>query len=157
MIVLWLAPQFGNYVRPTAVLVNALLVNPLNNLMMVAIWAVAGFVGGVIAGTKAGAFVVGFVTWLTCIVLLVFCVIQIVMGGIDLGTIPPIPQGESLTSILSIPLVQSAITQALSFISGSGGTPDITALLLPFIIYILVPVVIVIITGIIGAIVRPKR
>ncbi|NWF95481.1 MAG: hypothetical protein HXY34_05025 [Candidatus Thorarchaeota archaeon] len=158
-LVLWLAPQLGNYVRPTFVMVNAMLVNPLNNPVMVAVWAGAGLVGGMMAGTKGGAVVVAIFTWLSCLLILAYCVIQLVIGGINLGTIPPIPPGESLTSVLGIPLVQSAITDLIPLIAGGGGggMPDLQSIIMPFVIYLLVPVIVITVTAIIGSIIRPKE
>ncbi|MFO7836442.1 MAG: hypothetical protein R6V83_07300 [Candidatus Thorarchaeota archaeon] len=157
-LVLWLAPQLGNYIRPLLVMINILLVNPLNNITMVVVWAGAGFIGGVMAGTKKGAFVVGIMTWISCVLITVFCAFQLFMSGVEMGTLPPIPQGTSITDVLSIPLVQSMIDEVIGMIAGSsGGTPDISAILTPLLIYLLIPVVIVIVAGIVGAMVRPKE
>lgn len=143
-------------------MVNLLLVNPLTNITMMAVWAGAGFVGGVMAGTKKGAFVVGFMTWLSCIGALVFCVYLIFSGGVSftmlgeaLMTGPP--AGTSLADLLGIPLLQDLLTQFVSILSGGGFSPDIVAIVTPFIIWLLVPVIVVIVAGIIGAIVRPKE
>ncbi|MEM2142671.1 MAG: hypothetical protein QXS20_04765 [Candidatus Thorarchaeota archaeon] len=157
-LILWLAPQLGNYIRPTLVMVNALLLNPLNNPIMTAIWAAAGLVGGMIAGTKKGAFVVGLFTWLSCIVLLAFCVIQVVLSGVELGTLPPIPQGESILNILTVPLVQTLITDIFGIIAGSGGgSIDPATALIPILVYIIVPVVIAVVSAIVGATIRKKE
>lgn len=157
-IVLWLAPQLGNYIRPLLVMVNILLVNPLNNITMVAVWAGAGFIGGVMAGTKKGSFVVGIMTWLSCVLITVFLAYQLFMSGIEMGTLPPVPQGSSIADVLGIPLVQSLIDEVLGMLAGSsGGAPDITAILRPLLIWLLTPVIIVIVTGIVGAMVRPKE
>lgn len=153
------APHFGNYVRPTVALVNLLLVNPLSNFIALGIWAAAGFVGGIIAGTKKGAFVVGFVTWISSIVLLVFCGYMMIQGGFALG-IPAMPPGSSITDLLSIPLVQDLIGvlfNALGLMGGGMGTSDILALLAPVLLYLFTPVIIIIITGMIGATIRPKE
>lgn len=156
-LILILAPQFGNYMRPTMVMVNLMLVNPLNNITMVLVWAGAGFVGGMMAGTKKGAFVVGLITWLSCIGLVVLCLYLLLQGGIALGTLV-IPPGTSLTDVLSIPLIQGAIDQILPMITGlGGGGVDIMALLTPLIIWFLTPVIIVIVAAIIGAVVRKKE
>jgi hypothetical protein len=141
-------------------MVNLLLVSPLTNITMVALWAGAGFIGGVMAGTKKGAFVVGLLTWLSCIGALVFCGYLILTTGISLGTLPPIPAGTSLVDILGIPLFQDLIAQLLPLIGGIGGggsIPDIGTLIMPVIVWIVVPVVVVIVAAIIGAIVRPKE
>ncbi len=157
-LILWLSPQLGNYVRPAMVLVNAILVNPLNNFLMVGIWAAAGFVGGMIAGTKKGAFVVGLFTWLTTILLLGFCVMQLFTAGINLGSLPPMPPNTSIVDLLGIPLVQSIFAQLFTILGGmSGGGLDIMAILTPLIIWFLTPVIIVIVAAIIGAVVRPKE
>ncbi|NHJ14309.1 MAG: hypothetical protein EAX95_11570 [Candidatus Thorarchaeota archaeon] len=125
---------------------------------MFAIWAAAGFVGGVIAGTKKGAFVVGLVTWLSCLGILIFSVVQLFQAGLDFGSIPPLPPGSSILDVLGIPLVQSAIGELLPLIGGmSGGSFDIFALLLPIITWFLVPVITIIVAGILGAMVRPKE
>ncbi|RLI54136.1 MAG: hypothetical protein DRO87_10610 [Candidatus Thorarchaeota archaeon] len=141
------------------VMVNLLLVNPMTNITMVVLWAGAGFVGGMIAGTKKGAFVVGLITWLSSLGIVVLCFYLLIIGGIDLGTIPNIPPGESLINLLSIPIFQDMLGQLLPLLSGMGGgeTPDFTALLMPVAIWIVVPIVIVIIAGMIGATVRPKE
>lgn len=156
-LIAWLGPQFGNYLRPTMVMVNALLVNPLNNLTMVAIWAIAGLLGGMIAGKKAGAFVVGLVSWLSCFAVLAFCVVQLFLGGLDLGSLPPVPPGESLVYVLSVPLVQSAVGSLLGLISGSGGTPDFASLIVPVLVWFFVPLIIVTVAAIIGGTIRKKE
>ncbi len=158
-LILWLSPQLGNYVRPTMVMVNAILVNPLNNYVMVAIWAVAGFVGGAIAGTKKGAFVVGLFTWLSALLILAFSVYQLLITGMDLGTLPPMPPGTSITDLLGIPLVQSIIGELLGLLGGfgGGGGIDMLAVLTPLLIWVITPVVVVIVTGMVGATVRPKE
>jgi len=138
-------------------MVNTMLVNPLNNLTMVAIWAIAGLVGGMIAGKKAGAFGIGLLAWLSCLGILAFCGVQLFMSGLNLGTLPPVPPGESLVSVLSIPIVQSAIGSLLGLISGIGGTPDLTALIMPVLIWFFTPLIIVTVTAIIGATIRKKE
>ncbi|MDF1540430.1 MAG: hypothetical protein P1Q69_16160 [Candidatus Thorarchaeota archaeon] len=159
-LVLWLAPELGNWIRPTLVLVNIMLVDVFTNWMMVIIWAIAGFIGGVLARTKKGGFVVGLFTWLSALLILVFCVYQLFMSGLDMGSIPPIPPGSSLVDILGIPLIQSAIGELLPLISGIGGGGggfDIMALLTPLIIWFVTPLIVVIVAAIIGGAVRPKE
>jgi hypothetical protein len=154
-----LAPSLGNYVRPTLAMVNLLLVNPMNSFTMLVVWAGAGFVGGVMAGTKKGAFVVGLMVWLTCLTIVGLCVYLLLQTGLSLGTLV-IPPGSSLIDLLGIPLIQGAISQILPMIAGLGGEFDmssITALLMPLVIWFLTPIIVVIVAGIIGAIVRPKE
>jgi hypothetical protein len=79
------------------------------------------------------------------------------MSGLNLGTLPPVPPGESLVSVLSIPIVQSAIGSLLGLISGIGGTPDLTALIMPVLIWFFTPLIIVTVTAIIGATIRKKE
>jgi hypothetical protein len=154
----WMAPQLGNYVRPTLVMVNILLVNPLTNIVMVGIWGAAGFVGGLLAGTKKGAFVVGFMTWLFCVGLAGFCVIQMFISGFNLGNIPPLPPGSSIVDVLSIPIIKDVIGGILPMIAGiSGGGLDILSMIVPLVLWVVVPIVVVIVAGIIGAMVRPKE
>ena len=141
------------------VMVNLILVNPMNSFTMVALWLGAGFIGGVMAGTKKGAFVVGLMVWLACLGIIVFCLFLLFQTGLNLGTLI-IPPGSSLVDILSIPLIQSAIDQILPMISGLGGGFDMSSimtLLLPLLIWFLTPIIIVIVGGIIGAVVRPKE
>ncbi|MHA1741854.1 MAG: hypothetical protein ACTSVD_07170 [Candidatus Thorarchaeota archaeon] len=158
-LILWLAPQLGNYVRPAMVMINALLVNPLNNLTMLAVWAGAGLVGGMIAGTKKGAFVVGFVTWFSCVAIFGFSIWQMYQTGIDLGTLPPLPQGSSILDVLTIPLVQSAIQDLIPLAMGGadGSSIDPIDIITPFLVYLAVPIITVIVTGIVGATIRPKE
>jgi hypothetical protein len=139
-------------------MVNAILVNPLTNMTMFAIWAVAGFVGGMLAGTKGGGALVGFFTWLCCIGILVFSLFQMFSAGISFGTFPPLPPGSSIIDVLGIPLVQSAIGEILPLIAGMGGGGlNPMALLMPLVTWLVVPIVTVIVAGIIGAMVRPKE
>ncbi|MHA1908856.1 MAG: hypothetical protein ACW98Y_16260 [Candidatus Thorarchaeota archaeon] len=159
-LILWLSPQLGNYIRPTLVLVNIILVDPLTNLMMLAIWGIAGFIGGVIAGTKKGAFVVGLFAWLTTVLLLAFSIYQIFTAGLNLGSIPPIPPGTSIAEVLGIPLIQSVIGELLTILGGMGGGGmgiDPISILMTVLIWFVVPIVTVIVTAIIGAVVRPKE
>jgi len=140
------------------VMVNLMLVNPMNNITMVIVWLGAGFVGGVMAGTKKGAFVVGLMTWLACIGIVALCLYLVFQSSITLGSFV-IPPGASLTDILSIPLIQGAIDQILPMIAGlgGGGGLDIMALLMPLIIWFLTPVIVVIIGAILGAVARKKE
>ena len=110
------------------------------------------------AGTKKGAFVVGLMTWLSCLGLIVLCAYLLLQGGIVLGEIV-IPPGESIAYVLSIPLISGAIEQILPLVTGlgGGGTLDFMALLTPLIIWFLTPVIIVIIAAILGAVVRKKE
>lgn len=153
-----LAPSLGNYVRPALVMLNLILVNPMNSFTMIAVWAGAGFVGGMIAGTKKGAFVVGLMVWLACLGIVALCVYLLFQDGLALGTLV-IPPGYSLVDLLGIPLIQGAIDQILPLISGigGGGGLDIMTLITPLIIWFLTPIIIVIVAGIIGSIVRPKE
>ena len=153
-----LAPSLGNYVRPSLVMLNLVLVNPMNSFTMIAVWAGAGFVGGMIAGTKKGAFVVGLMVWLACIGIIALCVYLLLQGGLALGTLV-IPPGSSLIDLLGIPLIQGAIDQILPLISGigGGGGLDIMTLITPLIIWFLTPIIIVIVAAIIGSVVRPKE
>ena len=160
-LVLWLAPELGNWIRPTLVLVNIMLVDVFTNWLMVAIWGIAGFIGGALAGTKKGGFVVGLFTWLSGLLLLVFSVYQLLfVDGLNMGSIPPIPPGSSLVDVLGIPLVQSMIGEILGLIGGfggGGGGLDIMAILTPIIIWFITPVIVVIVAGIIGGAVRSKE
>lgn len=154
-----LAPSLGNYVRPTMVMVNLLLVNPMNSFTMLALWAGAGFIGGVMAGTKKGAFVVGLMVWLACLGIVVLCLFLLLQGGLSLGTLV-IPPGSSLIDLLGIPLIQGAIDQILPMIAGIGASFDpssIMALLMPLLIWFFTPIIVVIVTGMIGATVRKKE
>ena len=140
-------------------MVNLLLVNPMNSFIMVAVWAGAGFIAGIMAGTKKGAFVVGLMVWLACLGVAVLCVYLLIQDGLALGALV-IPPGSSLIDLLGIPLIQGAIDQILPMISGLGGGFDmssIMALLMPLVIWFLTPIIIVIVTGILGAVVRPKE
>ena len=126
---------------------------------MVAVWAGAGFIGGIMAGTKKGAFVVGLMVWLACIGVAALCVFLLIQGGLSLGAFV-IPPGSSLIDLLGIPLIQGAIDQILPMISGLGGGFDMSSimtLLMPLVIWFLTPIIIVIVTGILGAVVRPKE
>ncbi|MFW9926885.1 MAG: hypothetical protein ACFFDM_08970 [Candidatus Thorarchaeota archaeon] len=153
------APQFGNYLRPTMVMVNLILVNPMSNFTMVAIWAGAGFVGGAMAGTKKGAFVVGLMVWLSCLGIIALCVYLLFQTGITLGSFV-VPPGSSIVDILGIPLIQGMIDQILPLISGMGMGFDLSSimtLLTPLLIWFLTPVIVVIVAAIVGAVVRPKE
>ncbi len=154
------SPQFGNYMRPTAVMLNLLIINPLNNPIAFALWIVAGLVGGIVAGTKKGGFVVGLVTWLSCLGVIAFCVLQIFQAGISFGTFI-IPPGYSFADFLGIPIVQTLIDTFLGALTGMSSTgfgPDmIMQLIMPLIIYFLIPVITVIIAAIVGAAIRPKE
>jgi hypothetical protein len=139
-------------------MVNLILVNPLSNFTMVAVWAGAGFVGGMMAGTKKGAFVVGLMTWLSCLVLIALCAYLIFQAGISLGSFV-VPPGSSLVDILGIPIIQSMIDQILPLVSGLGGfdMSSIMTLLTPLLMWFLTPVIVVIVAAIVGAVVRPKE
>ncbi|MHA2146133.1 MAG: hypothetical protein ACXAB0_11835 [Candidatus Thorarchaeota archaeon] len=156
------APQFGNYLRPTLVMVNLILVNPMSNFTMIAVWAGAGFVGGVMAGTKKGAFVVGLMVWMACLGVLALCVYLIFTGALALGSFV-VPPGSSIVDILGIPLISGMIDQILPLISsifGGGGGFDpssIFTLILPVLVWFLTPVIVVIVAAIVGAVVRPKE
>ncbi len=152
-------PHFGNYLRPTLVMVNLLLVNPMSNFTMIAVWAGAGFVGGVMAGTKKGAFVVGLMTWLSCLALIALCAYLIFKTGIELGSFS-VPPGSSIVYILSIPVIQGLIDQILPMISGMGMGFDVTTILTilaPLLLWFFTPVIVVIVAAIVGAVVRPKE
>lgn len=127
---------------------------------MIAIWAGAGFVGGLMAGTKKGAFVVGLVTWLSCLALIALCVYLIFSAGISLGSFI-VPPGSSLVDILGIPVIQGMIDQILPLLSGLGGMSfDISTMLTlitPLLIWFFTPVIVVIIAAMVGAVVRPKE
>jgi hypothetical protein len=136
LLIQWLAPSLGNYIRPTLVLVSVLLVNPTTNIIMAIVWGAAGLVGGMIAGTKKGAIIVGLITWICCLGILGFCIYNIWTTGLELGSIPPIPAGHSIVDILSIPLVQGLISDIFSVVSGfsGGGSPSIVSMIMPFLI-----------------------
>lgn len=130
----------------------------MSNFTMIAIWAGAGFVGGMMAGTKKGAFVVGLVTWLSCLALIALCVYLVFQAGISLGSFI-VPPGSSLVDILGIPLIQGMIDQILPLISGLGGfdLSSILTLLTPLLLWFFTPVIVVIIAAIVGAVVRTKE
>jgi hypothetical protein len=148
---------------------NLLLVNPMSNFTMVAIWAGAGFVGGVMAGTKKGAFVVGLITWLSCFALAgVLVYIFFTQGLFDnlfaALTSYVVPPGSSIVNIVGIPLIQGVITEVFPLISGlfagGGGGLDMTAIftiLTPFLVWFFTPAIVVIVGAIVGAVVRPKE
>ncbi len=132
----------------------------MSNFTMIAIWAGAGFVGGLMAGTKKGAFVVGLVTWLSCLALIALCVYLIFSAGISLGSFI-VPPGSSLVDILGIPVIQGMIDQILPLLSGLGGMSfdisTILTLITPLLIWFFTPVIVVIIAAMVGAVVRPKE
>lgn len=126
---------------------------------MIAVWAGAGFVGGIMAGTKKGAFVVGLTVWLACLGIVALCVFLLIQGGLALGSFV-IPPGSSLIDLLGIPLIQGAIDQILPLISGLGGGFDMSSIMLlimPLLIWFFTPIIIVIVAAILGAVVRPKE
>jgi hypothetical protein len=141
-------------------MVNLILVNPMSNFTMIAVWAGAGFVGGMMAGTKKGAFVVGLMTWLSCLALIALCVYLIFQAGISLGSFV-VPPGSSLIDILGIPLIQGMIDQIMPLLSGMSGmgfdVSSILTLLTPLLIWFFTPVIVVIVAAIVGAVVRPKE
>ncbi|MHA2058233.1 MAG: hypothetical protein ACW979_11440 [Candidatus Thorarchaeota archaeon] len=135
----------------------------MSNFTMIAVWAGAGFVGGIMAGTKKGAFVVGLMTWLSCLALIALCVYLIFQAGISLGSFI-VPPGSSLVDILGIPIIQGMIDQVLPLVSGifggGGGGFDpsmILTLLTPLILWFFTPVIVVIVAAVVGAVVRPKE
>lgn len=141
------------------VMVNLILVNPMSNFTMVAIWAGAGFVGGVMAGTKKGAFVVGLMVWLSCLGIIALCAYLLFQSSISMGSFV-VPPGSSIVDILGIPLIQGMIDQILPLISGMGMGFDLSSimtLLTPLLIWFLTPVIVVIVAAIVGAVVRPKE
>lgn len=140
------------------VMVNLILVNPMSNFTMIAIWAGAGFVGGMMAGTKKGAFVVGLMTWLSCLVLIALCVYLIFQAGISLGSFI-VPPGSSIIDILGIQLIQGMIDQILPLLTGMSGLDmsSLLTLLTPLLIWFFTPVIVVIIAAIVGAVIRPKE
>jgi len=139
-------------------MVNLILVNPMSNFTMIAIWAGAGFVGGIMAGTKKGAFVVGLMTWLSCLVLIALCVYLIFQAGLALSSFV-VPPGSSIVDILGIPLIQGMIDQILPLLSGISGfdMSSLLTLLTPLLIWFFTPVIVVIVAAIVGAVVRPKE
>jgi len=157
-------------VRPTVVLVNLLLVNPMSNFTMVAVWAGAGFVGGIMAGTKKGAFVVGLMAWLSTLALAGLLVyIYFTQGLFDnlfaAFTSFVVPPGSSIVNIVGIPLIQGVINEILPIVQslfggGGGGVFDMTtvlAVLTPFLIWFFTPAIVVIVAAIVGAVIRPKE
>jgi hypothetical protein len=111
------------------------------------------------AGTKKGAFVVGLMVWLACLGIVALCLFLLLQGGLSLGTLV-IPPGSSLIDLLGIPLIQGAIDQILPMIAGLGASFDpssIMALLMPLLIWFFTPIIVVIVTGMIGATVRKKE
>ncbi|MHA1928026.1 MAG: hypothetical protein ACTSV2_05520 [Candidatus Thorarchaeota archaeon] len=158
-LILWLSPTLGNYIRPTLLMVSVLIVDPFNNFIMLGIWAGAGILGGVIAGTKKGAFVVGLFVWLTLLTVLIFSIVQLFSAGLDITSLPPMPPGSSIADILGIPLIQSVFDQVLALLTGMGGSGglDIMSLISNVLIWVFTPVITIIITGMIGATIRPKE
>ena len=110
------------------------------------------------AALVAYAFVVGLMVWISCVGIIALCVYLLLQSGLSLGTLI-IPPGTSIVDLLSIPLIQSMISQILPLISGigGGGGLDIMALLTPLIIWFITPVIVVIVAAILGAVVRPKE
>lgn len=130
---------------------------------MVAIWAGAGFIGGVMAGTKKGAFVVGLMAWLSCWVLFGMFGYLMIQGGLALGSFV-IPPGSSFIDILGIPVFQDLIDQVMPLVSGILGGGGISLdpmsllmLISPLLLWIFTPLIVVVIAGIVGAIVRRKE
>ena len=112
------------------------------------------------AGTKKGAFVVGLMTWLSCLALIALCVYLIFQAGISMGSFV-VPPGSSLVDILGIPLIQGMIDQIMPLLSGIGGmgfdVSSIMTLLTPLLLWFFTPVIVVIVAAIVGAVVRPKE
>ena len=82
------------------------------------------------------------------------------MEGTITLSMPPIPPGTSLADVLSIPLVQSFVSDLpglLASMAGGGSGPDVVGLAMSVAVYVLSPLIIAIIGGIVGAILRPKE
>ena len=157
-------PQLGIWIKPILVMVNLLIVNPLTNPIAFILWIAAGFIGGVIAGTKKGGVVVGIVAWLSCLLIVVFSGFMILQSGADLGAIfnITVPPGYSLADLLGIPILQDffstlLLPMLLGGMSGGFSFDMILQLLLPMIIFFFVPVFTVCIAAVIGAAVRPRE
>jgi hypothetical protein len=150
-------------------MVNLILVNPMSNFTMVAVWAGAGFVGGIMAGTKKGAFVVGLMTWLSTLALAALLVYIFFTQGLFTNLMTAftsfvVPPGSSIIDILGIPLIQGMIADVLPIITGlftgGGGAFDMTTMLTvltPFLVWFFTPAIVVIVGAIVGAVVRPKE
>ena len=157
-LILWLSPDLGMYIRPTMILISVLIVDPFNNFIMLGIWIGAGLIGGIIAGTKKGAFVVGLFVWLTLLAILAFSVLQLFQSGLDITSLPPMPPGTSIADVLGIPLIQSVFDQVLAMLTGMGsGGLDIMSLITNVLIWVFTPIIAIIVAGMIGATIRPKE
>ena len=158
-------PQLGIWIKPILVMLNLLIVNPLSNPIAFILWIAAGFIGGVIAGTKKGGVVVGIVAWLSCLLIVIFSGFMILQSGAGIGDIfnITVPPGYSLADLLGIPILQDVanylILPMLGLTGGGGGFgfDMILQLLLPLIIFFFVPVFTVCIAAVIGAAVRPRE
>ncbi len=134
----------------------------MNNPISLGLWAVAGLIGGVMAGTKKGGFVVGLCVWLSCLGIIGFSVFMMIQDGLSFGALV-FPPGYSITDLLSIPIVQTLIETLIPMLTGlgGGGGGDITAMIMaivvPLVIYFLIPVITVIVAAIIGGAIRPKE
>lgn len=108
----WLSPIFGVHFNTLVVAAYLTLANPLTYPPLLQLWATVGFLGGLIAGGRAGrGFTVGLTAFLSTLGAMGLASLAIFQGFsfAALASIPPPPPGFSLGSVATGPVASDLI------------------------------------------------
>lgn len=108
----WLSPVFGVHFNTLVVAAYLTLANPLTYPPLLQLWATVGFLGGLIAGGRAGrGFTVGLTAFLSTLGAMGLASLAIFQGFsfAALASVPPPPPGFSLGSVATGPVASDLI------------------------------------------------
>ncbi len=112
----WLSPIFGVHFNTLIVAAYLAFGNPLAYPQLLQIWATVGLIGGLIAGGRVRrGFIVGLTAFLSTLGAMGLAALAIFrnFSFAALSSIPPIPPGFSLTSVLTGPVANDVIPLVL--------------------------------------------
>lgn len=131
LIGIWLTPLLGTQFYVVLSLAYMLLADPLTYPVVLFVWLVVAFIGGVIVRTRLGGVLTMLLVWLIVVPMLALSVFGVAMnvgqmmedveGEEALGLLPPIPEGLTLTRLIEMPMLGEIAVDLLDLVGEEAG------------------------------------
>lgn len=160
----WLGPFVGNSLLTALTMIFLLLGDPLNFLVLTALWGGVSLFCGIIIRRRVGAVFTMILIFILLIPIMAASIYEIAMnvseimqtieGGNPIDVLPPLPKGLTLAHLYEAPIIGGLIESALEMFK-SGGLPSnpqllIMTLISPILVGVAEKIIIIILASLIG-------
>jgi len=131
LIGVWLTPLLGTQFYVALSLAYMLLADPLMYPVVLFVWLVVAFIGGVIVRTRLGGVLTMLLVWLLVVSMLALSVFGVAMnigqmmdeveGEEALGLLPPIPEGMTVSRLMETPVLGEIALDLLDVVGEEAG------------------------------------